>query len=159
VYDFQVRGFSSEQRTTRIVIPLTVAIPLNAQLRGFANNVWYSFVTSSTDAVRSAASVNNECPAPGDLAYSPGLVAFSDCIELTVTDGGANDADGEANGVIRITNGVAISNVIPGSVNTSGPGVPTAGPQGGGAFGWLSLLFLFLATLLGFRKYYGAGKC
>ncbi|MDH3768910.1 MAG: Ig-like domain-containing protein, partial [Gammaproteobacteria bacterium] len=151
VFDFQILGLTSAQRAATVVLPLTQSIPNEASYRKFANNVWSGFVENGSDSIRSAASTGAECPPPGDAAYQPGLIPFNDCVELVLTDGGANDADGEANGVIRDPGGVAVSLPIPGSVNNPNPPPPpTRGPEGGGTVGWPSLLLLFL--LLRYRK-------
>ncbi|NNF60478.1 MAG: tandem-95 repeat protein, partial [Gammaproteobacteria bacterium] len=149
IYDFGISGFSSVDTAVSVVIPLVQGIPLGAKLRGFAGNSWLPFFETATDGVRSAASVDNECPPPGDPAYRVGLIAFNDCVQLTLSDGGANDTDGEANGVIRGTFGLAIGAApVSGSVNDSAPPAPTAGPQGGGSPDLLLLMFLLLLLLL-----------
>ena len=145
VFDFQIRGLSIMQRTAQVVIPLDKPMPSQSTYRKLANGAWSDFVVTDTDSIRSAKSVqsSNECPPPGDLAYEDGLIAFNDCLELTLTDGGPNDADGEANGVIKDPGAVA----IPASTTTTTTSSDAnSSPGGAGALGgWLILL---LATLL-----------
>ncbi len=148
VYDFEIHGFSDAQRVAQVVIPLTQSIPAQAQLRKFDGDTWSTFVTSATDEVRSAASVAGECPAPGNFAYQSGLVPFFDCLELTLTDGGANDADAEVNGVIRDPGAV----VVPAGGATENSASDSS-PGGSGALDrwWLIMLAPLLLTHRRFR--------
>ena len=59
----------------------------------------------------SAAGDPGVCPAAGSASYADGLTAGHHCVQLVVEDGGANDADGLANGVIRDPGGVAMEAV------------------------------------------------
>jgi hypothetical protein len=140
LYDFEIRGLSDAQRTARVVIPLLQPVPSNAQVRKFSQGTWFTFVEDANDRVRSANSVDGICPAPGASNYLDGLEVFSDCVELTLTDGGPNDADGEANGAIRDPSGVA----IPASTSTGTTTSPEAStsPGGAGALGWAWLMLL-----------------
>ncbi len=49
------------------------------------------------------------CPAPGDTSYQLGLTEGHFCVQLTLEDGGPNDADNEANGTIVDPGGVAVA--------------------------------------------------
>jgi len=74
--------------------------------------VWTDFVVDASNFVDSAASVAGVCPVPGDAAYTAtGLVAGNDCVQLTIQDGGPNDADVIAT-QITDPGGVAVANVI-----------------------------------------------
>ena len=153
VYDFQIRGLTPTQPTARVVIPLERPMPSNAVYRKFNRGVWSDFVATATDGIRSAASVNNQCPPPGSTSYVAGLATFNDCIELTLTDGGPNDADAEANGVISDPGAV----VIPAAANDNGAGaVPTSAPGGAGALDWWWLAMM--SSLLAFRNRSRLGK-
>ncbi|NNF59844.1 MAG: tandem-95 repeat protein [Gammaproteobacteria bacterium] len=154
VHDFEVRGLSLAQPAASVVLPQTIAVPIDASYRKFSGGVWSTFVENGTDTIGSARSVDGECPAPGDSAYQPGLQIFTDCVQLVLTDGGPNDADGVADGVIRDPGGVAVRPTVPGSVNTpqqANP-PPTSGPRGSGTLGLLflsALLLLLLARVAG----------
>jgi len=141
VYDFQVRGLSATQPTAKVVIPLGKPLPSGVVFRKFANGAWADFAVTATDDVRSARSLTatDECPPPGDAAYREGLLPFNDCIELTLTDGGPNDSDGEANGVIRDPGAIVTAS----AASDGTPSVPTSAPGGAGAVdGWWLLLML-----------------
>ena len=49
------------------------------------------------------------CPAAGSTLYRPGLNAGDNCVQLWLQDGGPNDADGIANGTVRLAGGLAVS--------------------------------------------------
>ena len=142
VYDFEIRGLSAAQRAGQVVIPLTSAISENVTYRKFAKNVWDDFIETATDGIRSARSdeTTGECPPPGDAAYENGLIPFMDCLELTLTDGGPNDADGEANGVIKDPGGVAVPASASSDSTTST--ADNSSPGGAGALGWEWLILL-----------------
>jgi len=95
--------------SVRIVIPQTSAIPSNAVYRKYKRETgWTDFAADANNAVSSAPGSLGNCPAPGDLSYTPGLVQGNYCVQLTIQDGGLNDADGVANGVVKDPGGVAV---------------------------------------------------
>lgn len=92
-----------------IVIPQTAAIPEGASYRKYTSlRGWQDFDISISDTVASAPSSVGVCPAANDPAYVLGLTAGHDCVRLHIADGGPNDADGVANGVIKDPSGVAV---------------------------------------------------
>ena len=101
LYDFEVHGLPEPGGTARVVIALPVPIPANALYRKFSSNTgWTDFVTDANNAIRSAPGVAGACPAPGSADYADGLTAGHFCVELTIEDGGPNDADGMSDGKI-----------------------------------------------------------
>ncbi|MDI1302234.1 MAG: putative Ig domain-containing protein [bacterium] len=146
IYDFEVSGLSALNGTAHVVLPLPVALPAGAQWRELsAANRWIGFAFTGGDDIRSAQRVNGQCPAPQDAAYLPGLIAGNDCIQLTITDGGANDADGQVNGVVRVTAAPAVSRSVAAAT------APTES-QSGGALDLYTLLLLAVAILVLRRK-------
>ncbi|MFK8030042.1 MAG: FG-GAP-like repeat-containing protein [Gammaproteobacteria bacterium] len=112
--DFEIHGLTVAGGSARVVIPQTVAIPNNAEYRKFSSTTgWQTFEQTSGDRVASAPGTAQSCPAPGSSDYTPGLTAGDYCVELTITDGGPNDADGNADGVIRDPGGVAVLAALP----------------------------------------------
>jgi hypothetical protein len=69
---------------------------------------WDNFVIDSRNLVASAPGEPGNCPAPGSADYTPGLTAGHHCVQLTIEDGGPNDADGSANRVVRDPGGAAV---------------------------------------------------
>jgi predicted lipoprotein with Yx(FWY)xxD motif len=120
IYDFEIHGLTSLERTARVVLPLPVTLPRGAVWRKLgSDDRWHDVVVDGTDAVHSANGVNGQCPAVADGAWETGLLAGRDCVRLTLTDGGPNDADGEVNGIIRDPSAPAVPY---GATSASEPG-------------------------------------
>jgi hypothetical protein len=140
IFDFEIYNMPAGA-TARVVLPLSARLLVGSSYRKFSlQDGWQDFNTSGANAIASTRSTNGVCPAPGDSSYSSGLNAFDNCIELTLVDGGPNDADGIANGVIRDPGGVAVIDVSP------GPGSEEVEDGSGGGMlhpFWLLLLGLW----------------
>lgn len=108
LYDFEISELPEAGHTVLIVLPQVNPVPANAGYRKFiAGQGWSAFVEDAANAVFSAPGEPGTCPAPGDAAYLPGLAEGHHCVQLRIEDGGPNDADGNANRVIRDPGGVA----------------------------------------------------
>lgn len=119
-FDFKVTGLTVGGSTT-VVLPLPKPIPANAVYRKFVAGNWVSFSTQIPNQIASAPlNSSGFCPAPGDVAYRSGLNTGDRCLELRMNDGGPNDTDLHANGVVT----------DPGSVSVSGTATPP--PSSGG---------------------------
>ena len=107
IYDFEVYEIPLGAQAS-VVIPQLAAIPADAVYRKFSvDNGWQNFVEDELNSVKSAPGELDVCPAPGADDYEEGAQAGYFCILLTLNDGGPNDADGEANGVIKDPGGIA----------------------------------------------------
>jgi hypothetical protein len=106
--DFEVSG-AQVGASYNVVLPLSTAVPENAVLRKFidANVGWQAFVENATNAISSATAVSSTCPEPGSANYAAGLVVGATCLQLLIEDGGANDADGAADGTVTDPSGIA----------------------------------------------------
>ena len=110
LYDFELHGLASAGDSTEIVIALPFGLPADASYRKYVAPVgWRSFETDARNAVASAPGALGACPAPGSAAYVPGLNGGHYCVQLTIEDGGPNDADGTANRVLRDPGGAAVA--------------------------------------------------
>jgi hypothetical protein len=105
IINFNVSGLSASGDTVSVVIPLATNkfIPANAVYRKYTvAQGWFDFVEDSNNSVSSAMKGSDgNCPAPLSAIYSAGLAIGGNCIELLIEDGGPNDADGIANGVVK----------------------------------------------------------
>jgi VCBS repeat-containing protein len=134
IYDFELSGLVPG-RSANIVIPLQSAIPIDASFRKFKSDTgWSGFVADNNNRVSSAPGILGTCPETGSSQYIDGLVAFSNCLQLTIQDGGPNDADGVANGVIKDPGSL--------SITLKSPVTPTV--RGSGRIDIVMLLGLFL---------------
>ena len=103
VHDIAVGGIA------RLVLPLVGGIPDGARVRVTDGpGRWRDFSTSPDDTVASARGASETCPGVDDAGYAIGLGNGDHCLRLALVDGGANDADGRADGVVRLTVAVVV---------------------------------------------------
>lgn len=139
-FDFEVRGLTAGE-TISVAIPLSVNIPINAGYRKFNDqDKWTEFKTSSTEYISSANQVSaGTCPSPtSSTAWTRGLNEGHNCMLITLTDGGDNDADGKPNGIV----------VDPGAIE-SYPGFNSNDVTVSGGGWWLLMGF---PALFGIRR-------
>nr|WP_301338573.1 choice-of-anchor U domain-containing protein [Vibrio coralliilyticus] len=113
LFDFEVQQLRLAA-SAQIVLRLSSAIPANAIYRKYIESKgWFTFVEDANNALASAASVSDDCPAPGNVSFKSGLNQGDDCIQLTIEDGGPNDADGKVNGIVNDPGGIAVASTTP----------------------------------------------
>ncbi len=97
-----------------VVIPQRLPVPGQARYRLYnaQQQSWFDFVESATDKIWSAAGEPGVCPAPGSALWSAGLTAGHYCVQLQVSDGGANDLDTVINGMLALFGGVGAGAAI-----------------------------------------------
>lgn len=109
--DFEVHGLERPGASARVVVPLPAPVPGGARYRKYQHESgWADFVEEADDVLATAPGEPGVCPAPGHESYRPGLAAGAHCLQLTITDGGPNDADERADRVVRDPGGVAVPN-------------------------------------------------
>lgn len=140
VFDFVIRDLPTAGQSVRVAIPQRAAIPANAVYRKYQQGQWLSFVENGANALHSAAGDAGYCPPPGSADWQPGLTAGHLCVQLTIEDGGPNDADGVVNSAV----------VDPGAVSTALPVDPATGIKttGGGAVNGLWLVVVGALALV-----------
>lgn len=144
-YEFRVRSLANGS-TANVVIPLSAEIPANAVYRKSSNGNWKGFKVDDINNIASAPASSTGptvCPAADSTMYTQGLTQGHYCVRLTINDGGANDADGQANGTIVDPGGIAStdqSNLEDSSYAIDGVGG-----------GWWFLMSL--PALVGLRRY------
>lgn len=131
LFDFVVSEMPVQGESVNVVIPQARPVPEDAVYRKESNGVWSDFVEDANNVLSSAPGERGVCPPPGSDDYSQGLSAGNYCVQLTIEDGGPNDADGKVDGNIVDPGGVGVA--IPSTV-TSGGGAGSAG------FGLFSLI-------------------
>ncbi|WP_018414607.1 tandem-95 repeat protein [Teredinibacter turnerae] len=135
VFDFDMEDLPLAGQEVSVVIPQISQLPAGAVYRKFTNGQWRDFVEDANNRLHSAPGSEGLCPPPGDAAYRSGLNQGDWCVQLTIEDGGPNDADGEANNAV----------VDPGGVGTQNTRKLHAG---GGSFGAGLLVLLLMAVAL-----------
>ncbi|MCH4293506.1 Ig-like domain-containing protein [Shewanella sp. 3B26] len=112
VLDFTLSGAIQPGQSVGVVIPLPsgTTLPADAVYRKYtAEQGWYTFVEDSANSISSAQlNAAGECPQVEDASYEQGLVEGYQCVQLQLEDGGPNDADGIANGVIEDPGVIAV---------------------------------------------------
>ncbi|WP_189062365.1 Ig-like domain-containing protein, partial [Shewanella hanedai] len=108
VFDFVVFG-KPEASTYQIVFPQRKPIPEEAVYLKFSTQLheWFDFVITAEDQLFSTHSDQGRCPEPNDARWVEGLTAGDWCLKLIIKDGGPNDVDGIANGMVVDPSGLA----------------------------------------------------
>ncbi len=161
LFSFEVSGISPSETVVDVVIPLNVAIQRGAVYRKFNRDTgWTDFVEDENNRIGSAAGEKGVCPPPGSSEYTPGLGVQHHCLQLTIEDGGRNDADGERNFIVKDPGGLALppadSSTASGGQNT---GTATSAGTANGRIGALhpaGLLLLLCGCAVARRQ--RAGK-
>ncbi len=149
-FDFVVAAPGGQ---VQVVFALSGPIKPQSVYRKVVNGTWRSFDSTGGNAVKSALGAPGSCPPPGDPAYSTGLAAGDLCLELTIVDGGPNDADsivGQVSDPGGIGSGLPAPVVLAGQELSSTPGGCTLSPTGSWRRGDLWLIGLVL-IVLGYR--------
>jgi hypothetical protein len=105
IINFNVSGLTEVGQSVPVVIPLSIGntITEGSIYRKYSDaKGWFDFVVDSENGVYSAlADADGNCPYPLSTQYQEGLTVGDNCIQLLIKDGGDNDADGLANGMIK----------------------------------------------------------
>ena len=105
ILNFNIENLDTIGQSVPVVIPLNTGtlIPVNAFYRKFnSRDGWFTFVENAQNAILSAAfDADGNCPQPDSNSYLSGLNTGDTCIQLIIQDGGPNDADLSANGIIK----------------------------------------------------------
>jgi len=107
VFDFNVSQIPVAGQSVGIVIAQFAPIPSNAVYRKLMHTGWTEFVVDSRNSIASAPGAEGFCPPPHDAQYTQGLTEGHWCVQLTIEDGGPNDADGKVNRIIEDPSGIA----------------------------------------------------
>jgi len=142
IFDFEIHGISAQQPQVKIVIPLATAIPINAEYWKYDGNNWYAFDTSTADYVATAFKEEGVCPDTESDRYRIGLIPFTQCLLLSIADGGLNDSDGSINGVVTDPGAIVMDSFF--EVNPQLNLSQTSSSQGAGA---VSIYFIILLLL------------
>ncbi len=146
LFDFEVSDLPIAGQSVSVVIPQQVAIPADALYRKLQPSGWATFVEDGNNSLASTAGAEGYCPPPGDSTYSAGLSEDHWCIQLTIEDGGPNDADNAANQQVQDPGGVAVRVLEPVNITITG----------GGAFSPWLLSVLGALLLIRRSRRYGA---
>ncbi|MCG8487699.1 MAG: hypothetical protein MI756_09560, partial [Chromatiales bacterium] len=139
LFDFRIESLPVAGQSVAVVLPQFAPIPADAVYRKLMPSGWQDFVIDDNNRVASTAGSDGYCPPPGDAGYSDGLTEGDWCVQLTIEDGGPNDADQAVDASVDDPGGVA-QRLSDSTGDDSGGG-------GGGSASLLSLVLLGLALL------------
>ena len=111
--NMDIIGLGSPGESVSVAIPLPAgqSIPAGALWRKLVNLVWQDFVKDGNNHIESASrNALGNCPGVSSDSWRSGLNEGDACIRLTIEDGGPNDDDAQANGVIRDPGVLAVRN-------------------------------------------------
>ena len=149
VFDFEIHDLPTMGQSVSIVVPQTQQIPANAVYRKFQNGRWNSFVSDTNNHIYSSAGSLGYCPPPGDSSWVAGLTEGDFCVQLTIEDGGPNDADNEVNGAVEDPGAVSI---LRADQTQTLADISTRADRSGGSLGGLGLLLLAAVASCGYRR-------
>jgi len=145
IVDFEIAGLTTPGQSASIVIPQENPIPENPVYRKYMPQAgWVTFTEDNNNSLASTRKVEGICPVAEATVYVAGLTAGDDCIRLTIEDGGPNDADQQANTIIKDPGGVSEALPAETTIAASSNAAATDAGSGGGGSG-LNLLWLLLA--------------
>jgi hypothetical protein len=141
-FDFEIHDILPFGRSVAIVLPLSDPIVEYAVYRKINdNNQWADFVEDAKNSLASSVTINGVCPPPHSRLYQVGLNVGDTCLKLLIEDGGVNDVDGVANGVVDDPGGLAVVNNETIALDV----IPEK--SSGGSVYWLMLLLLVFTLI------------
>jgi hypothetical protein len=142
ILDYQIHELEEHGVTVNIVVSLSETLAANSVIRKYnATNGWQDFLTNADNRIETAITADGNCPTDGSITYISGLQTGATCLQISIQDGGPNDADGLANGTI----------VDPLAIATLSNTTDSSSNGGGGGFSLHLLMLLF--TVRAFRQW------
>ncbi|TPH12124.1 Ig-like domain-containing protein, partial [Litorilituus lipolyticus] len=113
IFDYVAYNIEKAGSSIAVVIPQEKAIPDNALYRKYSTvNGWNTFVENERNSLWSTQGEPGYCPPPSPspkgIVWSSGLTAGHWCILQIIEDGGENDDDFIANGIVVDPGGIAV---------------------------------------------------
>jgi VCBS repeat-containing protein len=127
LYDFTISG-AIPSRSYYLVIPLPMVIEEGQIFRKYMGSTigWQNFIENAQNTLFSAKAVDGACPEPASRIYDYGLQPGNNCMQIYIEDGGPNDADGKADGVVTDPAGIAVFNGTVEANNTHSATAPSS---------------------------------
>jgi large repetitive protein len=145
VFDFVAKNLPVPGQNVRVVIPQLAPIPANAVYRKFQNGQWVTFVENANNSLHSTLGTAGYCPPPGVSDWQPGLIAGNLCVQVTLQDGGPNDADRIVNAAIADP-GVVSKPVVEEPPVVIPPEVTVVGIKAKGSGGAMGVMWLLILS-------------
>lgn len=153
IVDVEIAGVATgavAKLSAQLNAPLNVPDSYALQMRVLTGDGWANFVTDEHNHLAAAKKLESGyCPEAGSDLYQSEFDAGSECLQLTLQDGGPNDGDGAANGSIAVTVGPVLKEIEIVTLQESGSALinktsnSSTTQGGGGAWSWwMSLVLL-----------------
>jgi len=144
--NFEVSGLTESIVSVNVVVPLQAAIQVDTIVRKYNSMGWFDFVVDDLNEIRSAPGIGGTCPQPASILYTVGLTPGHLCLQLTIQDGGANDADGVRNYIVKDPSGLALAPESEVEVDAESSG--NSSGRLGSTSQWFMLVFLMCTAYL-----------
>ncbi|WP_435276490.1 putative Ig domain-containing protein [Psychrobium sp. nBUS_13] len=100
-FDYEALNLPQAGARIPIFIPLTQVIPDSASLRKFNPTTgWNEYDVTDGDSFGTSSAISEGVCSSNVADYTPQLTVGDMCLLLQISDGGANDSDGQLNGMI-----------------------------------------------------------
>ena len=145
LYDFVVSGLQPGAVSHIVLLLSASALTSNAEYRKYHSaSGWQDFVDDGhvegdNGTLYTALGGGGACPPPSSLLYRPGLNPLDRCLRISIRDGGANDDDGIANGVVVDPGGVVVPDISEDAGATAATAAASSGDGSGAVAPWLAL--------------------
>jgi len=158
IIDAELVGMASSadaMLSAQLNVSLNIPDSYELQMRMLTENGWSDFVSDDHNYIAAASKLDaGYCPEVNSDLYQNLFGEGSECLRITLQDGGPNDGDGEVNGGVIITAGVILKysqglQVVEQASKTS---VVAAQSNGGGAIWSLWLLGVLFFRIKRIRK-------
>ena len=143
LYDFVVSGLRPGAVSHIVLLLSASALTSEAEYRKYHSaSGWQDFVDDGdvegdNGTLHTAPGGGGACPPPSSLLYRPGLNPLDRCLRISIRDGGANDDDGIANGVVVDPGGVVVPEISEAPAATAP--AASSGDGSGAVAPWLAL--------------------
>ena len=145
IYDFELHGIEINSNDTQVVIALKGALTEGSVYRLYQDQ-WKAFVVDERNYLSSSPGNLGTCPAPGHESYQAGLNTGDYCVQVTIEDGGPNDADATVNYIVKNTGGLA--DLVSNDIEETGD----EQDESSGSGGLNPLLIVLIMFLVWFRR-------
>ncbi len=147
VMDVQITNVitaAAAKLSAQLNVPLNMPDNYELQARVLTAEGWIDFISDDHNHIAAAQRLSNgDCPEVSSALYQSKLNAGSECVQITIQDGGVNDGDSATDGNIALILGSVLKRVEPFSIPLP-KDEATPSNQGGGAWSWcMSLVLLF----------------
>lgn len=149
--NFEVSGLTEAIVSVDVAVLLQSAVQTDAVVRKYNSAGWFDFVVDDLNEIRTAPGDAGTCPQPGSVLYTVGLTPGHLCVQLTIQDGGANDADGVRNFIVKDPGGLALAPEPEEEVGVGESSSSSSGRLGSTSL-WFMLVFMMYTVYLWRRR-------